>query len=972
MRNDPRGSVWRQWDFQFHTPASYDYKDKSVTDEQIVDGLVQAGISAVVITDHHVMDVARIANLQKLGSKSLTFFPGIELRSELGGSEAVHFIGIFPEDADVGRIWTILQAKLEIMSQDVSLKGDHCIYVPFVLGAETIHELGGIVSVHAGKRSNSIEVVRNNTPYKMAFKQDLAHDHVDIFEIGDVADLEPYRSLVLRSIGARLPLVMGSDNHDIKSYTRKAACWIKADCTFNGLCHVLHEPDDRVYLGDLPASVKRVQGSKTKYIESVTVRKVADSPLSENWFGCEVPLNSGFVAIIGNKGGGKSALADIIALLADSQKGDHFSFLCGEKFRQLRANKATHFEAEVAWVSGMTTRRLLSDDVDGSAVESVKYVPQSYLEKVCNELGGGQQDGFAKELRAVIFSHVEEAERLGHASLDALLEYRTEETTQAIDLLTGQLRDAVKRAIDLEDRNTPAHRRQVENHLEAKRAELAAHQSNRPPTVTKPQSDPAPQQQAEADALAAAEAEVAALDTDIGKLNGQRAGLAKRAAAADKLLARIKNLRSQVAAFERDSEADCRLLEIDLASLLTFDVNTEAVEAVKADAARRTEETQVALGTPTTPGLISRREEKAAEAKSIRDKLDEPARKYQEFLVAEKEWQEAEAAIVGADDAVGTLRFYEKEQKALDTLPQEIATAWEECFNHSVAIHKEILKLADAHRAAFRPVQEFVEQHPLAKGRFDLRFDASIVCSGFDQHFLEHINQGRRGTFCGADEGRERVRQAVSKATFDTEQGVRAFLEEMRSLLNCDHRQKTPEPVRLADQLAKNSSPVTLMTFLFGLSYLKPQFSLRWAGKEIEQLSPGERGTLLLVFYLLIDRSDVPLVIDQPEENLDNHTVVDFLVPSIKEAKSRRQIIIVTHNPNLAVVCDADQVIHASLDKHDGNRVRYVTGAIENPEINKLLVNILEGTRPAFDNRDRKYQVERTALRRRFPLLRAT
>ena len=194
----------------------------------------------------------------------------------------------------------------------------------------------------------------------------------------------------------------------------------------------------------------------------------------------------------------------------------------------------------------------------------------------------------------------------------------------------------------------------------------------------------------------------------------------------------------------------------------------------------------------------------------------------------------------------------------------------------------------------------------------------------------------------------------------------------MRSLLDCDHRQKTPEAVRLADQLAKHSSPVTVMTFLFGMDYLKPQFSLRWAGKEIEQLSPGERGTLLLVFYLLIDRSDVPLVIDQPEENLDNHTVVDFLVPSIKEAKSRRQIIIVTHNPNLAVVCDADQVIHASLDKNDGNRVRYVAGAIENPEINKLLVNILEGTRPAFDNRDRKYQAERTDLRRRFPLLRST
>ena len=72
---------------------------------------------------------------------------------------------------------------------------------------------------------------------------------------------------------------------------------------------------------------------------------------------------------------------------------------------------------------------------------------------------------------------------------------------------------------------------------------------------------------------------------------------------------------------------------------------------------------------------------------------------------------------------------------------------------------------------------------------------------------------------------------------------------------------------------------------------------------------------MLLIFYLLVDNDDIPLIIDQPEENLDNQTVYKLLVPSIKEAKNRRQIIIVTHNPNLAVVCDAEQIIHASIDK---------------------------------------------------------
>jgi ABC-type lipoprotein export system ATPase subunit len=77
-----------------------------------------------------------------------------------------------------------------------------------------------------------------------------------------------------------------------------------------------------------------------------------------------------------------------------------------------------------------------------------------------------------------------------------------------------------------------------------------------------------------------------------------------------------------------------------------------------------------------------------------------------------------------------------------------------------------------------------------------------------------------------------------------------------------------------------------------------------FAAKDLSLLSPGERGTLLLVFYLLIDKGDIPLVVDQPEGNLDNHTVAKVLVNCIKEARTRRQVFMVTHNPNLAVVCD--------------------------------------------------------------------
>ena len=103
-----------------------------------------------------------------------------------------------------------------------------------------------------------------------------------------------------------------------------------------------------------------------------------------------------------------------------------------------------------------------------------------------------------------------------------------------------------------------------------------------------------------------------------------------------------------------------------------------------------------------------------------------------------------------------------------------------------------------------------------------------------------------------------------------------------------------------------------------------------------------------------MDKEDIPIIIDQPEENLDNQTIFKVLVKCIKAAKQRRQVIMVTHNPNLAVVCDAEQIICATCDKAT-NTFSYISGGIESPVIKATVVEILEGTGPAFKNRKRKY-----------------
>ena len=159
-------------------------------------------------------------------------------------------------------------------------------------------------------------------------------------------------------------------------------------------------------------------------------------------------------------------------------------------------------------------------------------------------------------------------------------------------------------------------------------------------------------------------------------------------------------------------------------------------------------------------------------------------------------------------------------------------------------------------------------------------------------------------------------------------------------------------------QMINQAEPVVeLYDYLFSFEYLIPKYDLKVDQKDLSELSPGERGGLLLIFYLMLDRQDIPLIIDQPEDNLDNKSVYEILVTFIKQAKKRRQIVLVTHNPNLAVVADAEQIIHVSIDKKEGkHEFDFFSGSIEDPRLNQAVVDILEGTLPAFDNRRLKYR----------------
>jgi hypothetical protein len=359
-------------------------------------------------------------------------------------------------------------------------------------------------------------------------------------------------------------------------------------------------------------------------------------------------------------------------------------------------------------------------------------------------------------------------------------------------------------------------------------------------------------------------------------------------------------------------------------------------------------------GIPDTPAAA--KQALSARIAELQASLDGPAKEYQEFVTARTAWQAARDAIVGTSDVQGTLSHLALELEDLDRLPAKLDELRDDRRAKAREVFREIDRLADTYRAVYKPVQDFSRQHPLINERFGLNFSVSIRPGpGLADKFFGIVSRHASGTFCGAEEGEQALKNLVERHDFSTADAALAFADELLACMTEDRRDGRNTPTAVTKQLKKQQSVEDLYDFIFSFGYLTPEYNLNLGQKSLLQLSPGERGMLLLMFYLLIDKDDTPLIIDQPEGNLDNETVFLQIGECVKEAKKRRQIIIVTHNPNLAVACDAEQIICARLDQTAGNRIEYTVGAIEAPPINRLLINILEGTRPAFDNRDAKY-----------------
>ena len=235
-------------------------------------------------------------------------------------------------------------------------------------------------------------------------------------------------------------------------------------------------------------------------------------------------------------------------------------------------------------------------------------------------------------------------------------------------------------------------------------------------------------------------------------------------------------------------------------------------------------------------------------------------------------------------------------------------------------------------------------------------------------------------------------------ASYELKQGLEKFLTESLSLrsfstnelisnVTSHYAKKSKEDIKtclrdLLNMALKEKLPFkngynakTFISNVLSNNWFKLKFNVDYENDKLNDMSPGKRSFVILKLILDISNKTCPILIDQPEDNLDNRAIYNELVKYIREKKKERQIILVTHNPNIVVGADSEEVIVANQNgknaPNDGAiQFQYVSGSLENssPRItdNKVpmlkrcgirehVCDILEGGENAFKDRENKY-----------------
>ncbi|MCC6866946.1 MAG: hypothetical protein IT280_12400 [Ignavibacteria bacterium] len=729
-----------------------------------------------------------------------------------------------------------------------------------------------------------------------------------------------------------------SDAHELDRIG-KTLLWLKADPTFAGLKQVMNEPVGRVYIGNTPPNLKH----EHKIISKI---KVANS---NDWFekDFELELNRDLISIIGGRGSGKSALAEAIAFGAGSKDPSEDAFL---KKATKHKQSIEGTEIELEWADATQTKFTVGNLEEDHGL--VRYLPQGVVEELCSHKNSAK---LQKQIENVIFQALDDTERMGASNFDELrsqllvdFQFEKDQSVKKIEELNKKIQVLTKLIGDLPEK---------EKKLETRKKELKKLNESLP---TLPPEDKAGQEE-----LAKLLDEKKLFDDKIIEVQSKLNTISE-------IETKIKIFKSQIESFENGLLPELQKLGITDNSVFKVNLNETGISTVlkeKKDTFSQTIKTLREGTKAETSTIINVEVDKLSfdNLTSLNGGIETKQKQTKAYESVKMKYQQQKKTIRDLETQIDSL---EKEiTKIKDNSTTERETLETERMACYVSFFEILGREKNAMEQIYKPLQDSLLQGTDTDKK--LKFEAKIVYQ-IDQHArsgLDIIDRTRKGNF----KELKNLETALSSFWDEVERNdfdKKVIETELNKICN-QFTELDGKTIKIADQLRENYNLEDFFNWLFDASKFEIASSIKFDNNDLYVLSPGQKGIILLMLYLEIDKGDYrPLIIDQPEENLDNLSVYKDLIDYFRERKKYRQIIIVTHNPNLVVNTDSEQIIIAKYDGNISPRLSYCTGSLENqaehiPDIPvdeledgviEQVCQILEGGEKAFGNRKKVYQ----------------
>jgi len=984
-----RGSEWRRWEPHIHAPGTVLNNQFGATDPwapylTTLEGLTPK-IEAIAVTDYYVTDSYEEFLKHKAAGRLpdvMLLFPNIELRLDVAarsGFVNVHLL-VSPEDqnhlSEVKRILKRLQfhafndrfdcTREELIKlgkcSDPTITDDGAALrhgvTQFKVNFDQLRKVidesdwakKNILIAVAGNAGDGTSGVRQAADATV--RQEIEKFAHIIFS-SSVAQREFWlgqRGVAIEDLRARYdgckPCLHGSDSHDQESVGQPGNnrfSWIKGALEFDALRQACIDPEGRAYVGEQPPG----STMPSQIISHVRIDGADWATTSD------IPLNAGLVAIIGARGSGKTALADVIAAGCDAitpagwdaDENVSPSFLA--RARRFLGRATT----TLTWGSGATaTRSLDGSDANGhTSFPRARYLSQQFVEELCS--AKGVSDGLVDEIERVIFESHSQDDRTWALDFAELRDQQTSRFQQARDREAEAIANISDRiASEFEKEGLVAtltaqvaQKKKILAGYTADRAKLVLKGTTAQVTRHTQLTGAAQELRSKIQAYGNQRRTFVALQDEVRSM---------RATGAPEMLRQARA--RHVASGMNDQQWDEFML------IYKGDVDKSLADNI----AWADKEIHKLNGVPPPPGDPN--------VALIPDSVDLSTLPLAS-IAAEMTRLEAlfSADKLVRDQYTVLTGRITQENSALQALETRLADAQGAAARRKDLqaerdltygrVFEAIINEQNALAGLYAPLMTRLASSSgtLKKLGFSVRRFADVEAWGAVAE-EELLDRRKTGPFYGRGSLIAVATQSLKSAwetgsTAEVKAAMTAFLEKyLRDLLS-------HAPYVSTQQAEFRAWSKRLAHWLFSTDHITIRYEIVYDGIDIRKLSPGTRGIVLLLLYLALDDSDDrPLIIDQPEENLDPKSVFDELVALFIAVKAKRQVIMVTHNANLVINTDADQIIVACAGPHPAGGlppISYVAGGLESADIRKSVCDILEGGETAFRERARRLRV---------------